>query len=811
MDMDLLQLGQMLQTFSMVIIPLTVQDFDYTCKLYNSIVGVYVVVCYIQSVIRLICSRHKLVNCCYAILVFFFLLVGAIIIQKSMEDRRAFLYVIVSAAVWNYSSCDRVLQNIFNFLKDISIDVTDTDIFWCMLVIFISINTLPGSLLSTVNKFVMKCEIIETVVTWDILCKFYIGSLAYIKHYGHQKNSVLSWRHYIKTYYQTGLMFAAASFSLFAVHQNTEQVLCKRPQNKHEVSDLLLLCINYHDFFNFTCKHLLVLAENKVKRISKIIRLYYDWKKFFKYCMVVFTSSGAFISCLLFSSTYISTWVDPSGVVTYVNNITEFRLYGNFNNTYYYNRHLNEDIQFNCRIHVKKSNEMFDNVYWYRNDTIIDLSHSDRVELNDDNTMLTIHFINSSDFGVYSCFVNGEHINTFLLKQTEEPSSKYYYIDRGSFLYFETDIFTTLGDIYDISVEYTVNGIDVHDLCNSAIFSCSPLSLIVNELRKTPFENIIHVFHKTDATYLFFNVNLITCVCGNMYGLHEIKICKEYYNRTTGNNVIVESDFPIKYYFFPKDNDSTVYDELYQSNLPYHYIQRMFNKTDEVIIPSVFWIPQITLHVAFIVNNVVFVVLSIVLYLLMRLLAHLLTLYCRITIVPFRDKILFGYYFVPCLPPADKPLAGIENNYTLQYDVYVSSCDEDNDKALSLVTFLEKECGFKVCFPVRDLADEGNCSYFHSFTKATEQCRMFIVVLSRDYLEDDMCNNVQLMSCIMPLIHSSRRQARDLVILKLDRDIDIPIQISFYPDVTIINYTSDNDEIEIKRKLGRILVTERFS
>ncbi|KAL4219732.1 hypothetical protein ACF0H5_020146 [Mactra antiquata] len=622
----------------------------------------------------------------------------------------------------------------------------------------------------------------------------------------------------------TGSMLTAFACSIsLIIAADKNKYASNYGRNVYEVMDLLPLCINIPGFILIVCTELKGPIEFEIKRIIKILPLYYkSIKTFLVYLVIVSISAGIFVFLFTHASEFVTSFVErEEKTLLQIHSILERNRDGYLQNgMYVYERYVNEDVQLVS--HNKMEIEFRENT-WYRNNKL--LISNDRIHINDGEVNITL--IRLSDFGIYKCLTKhkmydwypiwynerlyrrllwhtyNNQVALFLLKQPEHRLSNTYYVEQGRILYLTAEMLLSQANHDELSVEYKVNDIDVHDLCVSDFMSCRPFAYYVKKSYKDYFQNKVDIEHWMGNT----RVTLKTCVCSGMYGLHKLSIYREFFNRTTGANVVVELDYPIRIYMFPMDNDTFIYDELYESSLSIQAIQRLFNKTDEIVIPSMFWFPEYTLNVSFIVNAFVFSILTGVMSIFFWFFKRLIRFYCNITIAPFRNRLLFRTFTVPSLPSTTRPLAGLEDHHSVCYDVYISSCEEDYNKAMTIVTFLENDCQLKVCFPVRDLANEGNRSYFESFSRATLQCRMFVVLLSECYTKDEMCNDVQLISCILPLIHSSRRQGRDLVFLKLDNHIDIPIQISYDPDVTIIRYMSDDDEVEVKRKLRRSLFT----
>ena len=212
----------------------------------------------------------------------------------------------------------------------------------------------------------------------------------------------------------------------------------------------------------------------------------------------------------------------------------------------------------------------------------------------------------------------------------------------------------------------------------------------------------------------------------------------------------------------------------------------------------------ITLHISFLSMrveiNAVHILNKICFYFLLCVLCPIILyvmktcfiLYCSIIYNPITYFLLTGQWLAN-LPSLQSPsFAGIENVAQFQYDVFLSSCDCERDARVvcnERLPFLERNGRRRVCFPNRDHAHLGGANLLNTYLSAVKQSQKFVVVLSRDYLEDDTCKKLQLERSILPLMTSGDRLGQDLIIIRLDSS-DAPVQVRHWPDVHVLDWTN---------------------
>ena len=474
-------------------------------------------------------------------------------------------------------------------------------------------------------------------------------------------------------------------------------------------------------------------------------------------------------------------------------------------------RFLGEDIQIKCHFHILfMSSSSHLDMYWMKNSEMISAT-SDRIQENIDLTVssnitwvlytLNIRFLQEEDFGLYRCITETTDIYWQLITQNTFLPVHYirkryigkFFVFRaadvrevvgipvGNVFYRRQFSYISLSDFDAISYEYKVNGKDVHETCINDI-SCSLLVSIYMLLVygiygfKEMFTVIKQSFGKTAASFIKTHM----CVCGRMFGVHTLTMFIRYYNATSKREEIVEITHekniivqPVPLWENSSIMSNTPLDALYlhSSEDIKQYITDLTSSTQDFVL--------------LLMNMSSWILLILTISFLCKCFSRMMQLYSNWFIIAVQNKIFHGNFF-PQLCLAQNLLAEIAMEHHVQYHVFIShSMDNYEWTKRVILPFLEKDCGYKVCFPERDLSRLG--TKLSLYSKATQESLKYLIVLSTSYLDDPDCNRLQLSSCILPLMNSELGKGREVIILKLSQGIRIPEQLEYNRYVRIID------------------------
>ncbi|XP_052807118.1 uncharacterized protein LOC128236275 [Mya arenaria] len=345
------------------------------------------------------------------------------------------------------------------------------------------------------------------------------------------------------------------------------------------------------------------------------------------------------------------------------------------------------------------------------------------------------------------------------------------------------------------NVHYTVNGEDINGICENDFLSCSLGSWFIKKLLKLNKIEINRVEGNRIAIDAYF------CVCIDMYGRHDITIQRDIYNATSKSFEIVNFPYPVQVVIVPNNTypGGTVRNPPDpRSN---DFILKMVKESETLTVelPVFGEISIYKDNFLRVINISIYLALLYISYTILRLvLAH-----CCNYLKLIKD-VLSGRW----LQPRSKNFAHLNCDGKIKYDVFLSYIDTQPDYAFAeniILQYLEHRCHFKVYFPNREFANASAIPNISAYFNACEMSNHFVVVLSRAYLEDTDCNEVQLTHCILPILTSSEQQGRKLVIVKIDSEARLPDPVRHWPDVEVIEWTSVDDDMRHKAKLKTIL------
>ncbi|XP_060606592.1 uncharacterized protein LOC132758900 [Ruditapes philippinarum] len=495
-------------------------------------------------------------------------------------------------------------------------------------------------------------------------------------------------------------------------------------------------------------------------------------------------------------------------------------------------RYTGEDVLLHCSLSYNFREEWLKyKLLWTHNDIVIDEKSSDRVTIWTTyhdyfaESELKLVLIKNDDFGTFRCILhevqyipvvytllwNGQiasyvfevilrdiyRTRKYELRHTEILNNTYE-IAEGTLIVFDIFAYYSYADFEDLSFLYTVNDIEIHDLCTSDWLSCKPFAFIVKNFMESQFTRWRLSLYR-DKVY---EISLKFCACSKIFGVHKLFLYREYYNKTSGKTESKEIEYPIGFLFLPKGNDTGIRKELFINNTR-EFISQYLEISDQIVIPMLFGRTlRISVYSSF--NFITFLLFVLVVIYVLKMVNHVIHLYCCLTIIPVRNILLFGSIRQPVPQIENRHFAGILPCRETVYDAYISNSENDNAFIeYVILPYIEQECRNTVCFPPRDLAHEAGAS-LHLYMKATEQSRQFIVVLSHSYLEDNNCNRLQLLTCILPLLAERNGEENILLVIKLEQ-VDLPVQINRNPRISVLDWTSCNDERYKLRKIKRFL------
>ena len=488
-------------------------------------------------------------------------------------------------------------------------------------------------------------------------------------------------------------------------------------------------------------------------------------------------------------------------------------------------RYIGEDVKIKCTFHILSPSSTV-KLYWMKNGERISVK-SDRIRENIDfkyssniqwvSYTLTIRFLQEEDFGLYRCIIENTVIYWQLITQdtlvpvlyTRKRYIGKYYLFRaaevkeiveipvGSVFYRRQFSYISLTDFDEISYEYKVNGKDVHEICINDISSCSLLVSIYMFLvyGGYSFKGKFRVFKQSFETIAASFIKSHMCVCGRMFGVHTLTMFINYFNATSKREEIVEITHEKKIIVQPVPlwgNSSTMSDNTF-SEIFLHSSEHIKQYITELTCSSQDFI-------LLLLNMLSWIILILTISTLFICFSRAMQLYSKWTVIPVKNKIFHGIFF-PQHHLFHTALAEIEMDHEMLYHVYISHSMDDYEWTKRVILpFLENDCGYKVCFPERDLTCLGKTK-LSLYSKATQESLKYLIVLSTRYLDDPDCNRLQLSSCILPLMNSELGKDREVIILKLSPRIRIPAQLEYNRYVRIIDWTNEASDEEKKIQL----------
>ena len=342
-----------------------------------------------------------------------------------------------------------------------------------------------------------------------------------------------------------------------------------------------------------------------------------------------------------------------------------------------------------------------------------------------------------------------------------------------------------------LTVKYTVNNVEVHDVCTQNFIYCSFEAWLRTFFVEEDRVEIVAPKEVKHGVYRHLIV-LNACMCNALYGVHKLTIY-----RKSSDDDFEEIKYALKLYVVPDNTKDVFIDEAV----------RYFNFSDTLPLHIPFLSKRVEINIVHFLNKFCLYLSSIVCLGALYAIDRFFKWYCSIVYNPITNFVLTGRWSRTLLSLETQSFAGIENVVHFQYDVFMSSCESVGDAKFAcnvLLPFLETNCRRRVCFPTRDHAHLGGANLLNMYLSALRQSRKFVVVLSRDYLEDDTCNKLQLERSILPLMTSGDILGQDLIIIRVDTS-DVPKPVRHWPDVHVLDWTEADRNTFNEARLRELL------
>jgi len=498
----------------------------------------------------------------------------------------------------------------------------------------------------------------------------------------------------------------------------------------------------------------------------------------------------------------------------------------------YIKRYHGEDLTLDCSNSFNL--KAYTSVYWSVRRTSIrwtfngtDVSKGPRHERTYNITMdadmvyinasLKIKLIRARDIGVYRCFL---YINYY---KQQLGSSRFN-------LHVETDLIgifslnsisqrikivrISVGDIistnafyhskedtYDIDVDYTINNIPTGTLSHSN--ECSIASRIyISFLTKSLF--IYSKFHHVEVKEAVPSIKLaivMFCLGNDMFGIHRVVFYRRVH--TARNNItFYELEHPFVLVVLPSSQYSILWN--FDDEMLYNDIENMVkNGTNLDIIQY-----KLDAILAFInANEKRGLVLTAILH--VYVLGHCILFLFVILHISF--SVYFKYvimkparlFLIP-MKYRDEQLLAIEN---IGFDVFVSHAEDQYDFVTTILLPFLQEKHYTVSYSRDEINCPPNQPVFHFYKETIPTSKKIIVVLSKHFTEDNLCNHVQLELIILPLLYEKKIEPKNVLFIKYDKHAVLPVILRWNLEVETLSWHNHLSDAVKLRSVGLWLAT----
>ena len=349
--------------------------------------------------------------------------------------------------------------------------------------------------------------------------------------------------------------------------------------------------------------------------------------------------------------------------------------------------------------------------------------------------------------------------------------------------------YLNLADKQDISLAFVINDKPFLDVCSSHQNACSQFILIY-WLFWHP-EGHFSVMPQMISYWLSMTSSILGkgwyCACPSTYGIHLFRFYRHFYNVTSGRDTIIEVEHPQAIRLIPRTADVLL--TLNNDSKAKPIGEQCFNSVS--LDSSCSWVESFIyeLHSNF------FLIEQICFSLMINLGALLAYICCK----PIVRCLVAAASFILDGSVWEQPrstLAGIgQDDSPARYDIYISHADSQWEVASDLASLLES-FGKKVFYRERDVAI-GDFT-IHSVAKAITSSRMFLVIVSSEYIKSNLQNEFEMQMMLNQIL--KRKVAERNVMLYKLRRCRIPVFFCNCTNMQIL----DTSKTCLEERIGKL-------
>ena len=502
---------------------------------------------------------------------------------------------------------------------------------------------------------------------------------------------------------------------------------------------------------------------------------------------------------------------------------------------HYIKRYNGEDVTLDCSISFNLNtkttaywSERRISMRWTVNGT--DIQKGPRHELSfqvtkrgiwvDVHASLTIKLIRARDIGVYRCF---RHLNYYKLQlgtsdfnlhvettlvgifslnlipqlikilkrsvgDTISPSFYFFYHSKE--------------DINDINADYTINDIPI-GMYSQTKKKCSIASVwVIAGLKESFVRNLKTQSVTVDEVVPSLKMSsALFCLGTDMFGIHR----EVFYRRVqTARNTFTfyEIEHPFVFVVLPTYKYSILWN--IDDGKLYNEIDRMVNNgTDLDTIQSKINVIHEFINAnekrgLVLINLFHGCVMIIIILGIFMVLHYSSTVYFKYVILkPTRN------YLIP-IPYRDEELLAIED---VGFDVFVSHAEDEYNFVTTILLPFLLENNYSVTYSRDEINCPPNQPIFHFYKETIPKSKKIIVVLSKHFAEDELCNHVQLELIILPLLYEKKIEPRNVLFIKYDKHAVLPVILRWNLEVETLSWHNHLSDAVKLRSVGHWLAT----